>query len=274
MFLRLLITLFFFYTPLSVYAASQSAESKKSCPRIISQSPYISEMLDFLGMGHCIVGVSRYSKRDLPHTGGILDPDAEAIDALMPDLIITSDWSKEETLEYATPSGAKSIRLKSFNKMSQLEDNMNTIVKATSWKGSTKKINTFKNAWRSKVKQVKGNNKKVLLLSSCSGNAYSFGPNSRLHDLFTLAGFKVVETKGKIRHVRPGNEIEHITALLERYQPNLLFIFEQRLKKSCQLMMPKVSVKILSFDGKTFLHPTTAILDGLDLLISKKHRWQ
>ena len=49
---------------------------EKECPRIISQSPYISEMLDYLGMGHCIVGVSRYSKRDLPRTGGILDPDA------------------------------------------------------------------------------------------------------------------------------------------------------------------------------------------------------
>ncbi|MCK4864264.1 MAG: ABC transporter substrate-binding protein [Gammaproteobacteria bacterium] len=274
MLLRVLITLFFFYAPLSVYAASQTAESKNSCPRIISQSPYISEMLDYLGMGHCIVGVSRYSKRDLPHTGGILDPDAEAIDALMPDLIITSDWSKEETLKSATPKGARSIRLKSFNKMSQLEDNMNTIVKATNWKGATHKINAFKNAWRSKVKQVKGNNKKVLLLSSCSGNAYSFGPNSRLHDLFTQAGFKVVETKGKIRHVRPGKEIEHITALLNRYQPELLFIFEQKLKKSCQMMMPKVPVRILSFDGKKFLHPNTAILDGLDLLISKKHRWQ
>ena len=49
--------------------------------------------------------------------------------------------------------------------------------------------------------------------------------------------------------------------------------FEQRLKKQCQLMMPKVPGSILSFDGKKFLHPTTTILDGLDLLISKKHRW-
>ena len=273
MFIRVLITLFFFYAPLSVYASSQTAESKKSCPRIISQSPYISEMLDYLGMGHCIVGVSRYSKRDLPRTGGILDPDADAIDSLMPDLIITSDWSKEEIMKSVTPKGAKSIRLKSFNKMAQLEENMNTIIEATNWKGAIPKVNEFKKTWRKKVKQVKGNNKKVLLLSSCSGNAYSFGPNSRLHDLFTQAGFKVVETKGKIRHVRPGKEIEHITGLLDRYQPDLLFIFEQRLKKQCQLMMPKVPVSILSFDGKKFLHPTTTILDGLDLLISKKHRW-
>ena len=271
---RYLFTLFLICAPLSLYAASPSAVAKQECPRIISQSPYISEMLDYLGMGHCIVGVSRYSKRALPRTGGILDPDAEAIDSLMPDLFITSSWTKKETLKKVLPKSTKAIRLKSFNTMAQLEENMNTIIKATHWKGATAKVNAFKKAWREKVKQVKGNNKKVLLLSSCSGNAYSFGPNSRLHDLFTQAGFKVVETKGKIRHIRPGKEVEHITGLLDLYQPNLLFIFEQKLKKSCQMMMPKVPVSIISFDGKKFLHPTTAILDGLDLLISKKYRWQ
>lgn len=224
-------------------------------------------------MEHCIVGVSRYSKRDLPRTGGILDPDAEAIDTLMPDLIITSNWSKEEKLKAATPKGAKAIRLKSFNKMDQLEQNMLTIIGATNWQQAIPKVNAFKTAWRNKVKLVKGNNKKVLLLSSCSGNAYSFGPNSRLYDLFTQAGFNVVETKEKIRHVREGKEIKHITGLLERYQPDLLFIFERRLKKQCQMMTPKVPVKILSFDGEKFLHPNTAILDGLELLINKQHRW-
>jgi iron complex transport system substrate-binding protein len=268
-----LLTLFLIYAPLSVYATGQLPEAKQECPRIISQSPYISEMLDYLGMKHCIVGVSRYSKLDLPRTGGILDPDADAIDSLMPDLIITSDWSKKEILKAVTPKGAKAIRLKSFNKMVQLEENMNTIIKATHWKGANEKINTFAKTWRYKVKQVSGNNKKVLLLSSCSGNAYSFGPNSRLYDLFNQAGFNVVETKEKIRHVRKGNDIEHITALLNRYQPDLLFIFEQRLKKQCQMMTPKVPVSILSFDGQKFLHPTTEILEGLDLLISKKHRW-
>ena len=273
MFFPRLLILLLIYVPFSLHAAEPTEIALKNCPRIISQSPYISEMLDYLGMGHCIVGVSRYSKRELPRTGGILDPDADAIDSLMPDLIITSDWSKVEALRSATPKGAKAIRLKSFNKMNQLEENMNTIIEATNWKGASKKVNAFAKTWRNKVKQVQGNNKKVLLLSSCSGNAYSFGPNSRLYDLFTQAGFNVVETKEKIRHVRPGEEIKHITALLDRYQPELLFIFERKLKKQCQLMMPKVPVRILSFDGEKFLHPTTEILEGLDILISKKYRW-
>ncbi|MFK5915225.1 MAG: hypothetical protein QM484_12705 [Woeseiaceae bacterium] len=265
----LTLSLFSFLYSIPVITQAETDE----CPRIISQSPYISEMLDYLGMGHCIVGVSRYSKRNLPRTGGILDPDAEAIDALMPDLIITSDWSKEATLKSATPKGAKAIRLKSFSSMSQLEENMMTVIKATNWKQSIPKVKVFAKSWRKKVKQIKGNNKKVLLLSSCSGSAYSFGPNSRLYDLFTQSGFDVVETKEKIRHIRLGNEISNLTALADRYQPDLMIIFEQRLKKQCQMITPKVPVRILSVDGSEFLQPNTKILNGLDILISKKKYW-
>lgn len=271
MLLRRSIALLFLYISSATYTVSLANET--TCPRIISQSPYITEMLDYLGMGHCIVGVSRYSKRDLPNTGGILDPDAEAIDALMPDLIITSNWTKEETLTKAIPKGAKAIRLKSFNKMSQLEENMKTIIDATNWKQATAKVTFFAKAWRDKVKQVNGNHKKVLLLSSCSGAPYSFGPNSRLHDLFTLAGFNVVESKEKIRHIRPGNEVDNLNSLADKYQPDLLIIFEQRLKKQCQMITPKVPVKIITFDGEKFLHPNMAVLDGLDDLIKERYYW-
>lgn len=257
---------------LSVYSSSVSAE-EQTCPRIISQSPYISEMLDYLGLGKCIVGVSRYSKRDLPRTGGISDPNAEEVDALMPDLIITSSWTKEKILKQVTPEGVKAIRFKSFNKMEQLENNMKTIIQATNWHKALPKVESFAKAWRQKVKLVEGNNKKVLLLSACSGKPYSFGPNSRLHDLFTRAGFNVVETREKIHHIRPGNEVESLSELADHYQPDLLIIFEQKLKKQCQLIAPKVPVRIISFDGKNFLHPNTAILKGLDFLIEKKSIW-
>lgn len=263
--ISLLIVLYF---PLVTHA------SDSNCPRIISQSPYITGMLNYLGMGQCIVGVSRYSKLTLPHTGGILDPDAEVIDSVMPDFFITSDWTSPETIKNVIPDYTKPIRLKSFNTMAQLENNMNDIIKATGWHQSADKIKYFSAAWRDKVKQVKGNSKKVLLLSSCGGTPYSFGPNSRLYDLFTQAGFKVVETGEKIRHIKPGQDIGHITALLDRYQPDFLFTFEQGLNKQCQLLTPKVPVRIITFNGKDFLHPTVAILNGLDALISKKHSWQ
>ena len=273
MFMRILLSIYFGFLPYTLQAENIANDISPSCPRIISQSPYISEMLDYLGMGHCIVGVSRYSKRDLPRTGGINDPDAEAIDALMPDIFITSSWTKEKTIKNVIPKGVKVIRLKSFNKMNQLEENMTTVIEATNWHHAKPKIDEYAKAWRKKLKQVNGNNKKVLLLSSCSGKAYSFGPDSRLHDLFTQAGFNVVETKGKIRHIRPGEEIETLNSLIDQYQPNLLFIFEQKQKMSCQIPTPKVPVSILTFDGEKFLNPSIAILKGLDSLIKHQHRW-
>ncbi len=255
------------------FAATANAKTA-TCPRIISQSPYITEMLDYLGLGDCIVGVSRYSQRDLPRTGGILDPNAAAIDALMADIFITSDWATLATLKKVVPKETRILRLASFNTMGQLEQNMREIVAITGRKAAIPKITAFANAWRKKVTQVQGNHKKVLLLSACSGTAYSFGPNSRLYDLFSRAGFQVVETQAKIRHIRPGMEIETLTALVEQYQPDLLFVFERRLTKQCQLIIPKIPVRILTFDGRQFLNPSVAILSGLDVLIKKQKAWQ
>jgi iron complex transport system substrate-binding protein len=50
------------------------------CPRIVSQSPYITRALEWLGLAPCIVGVSRYDRRkELPSTGGVIDPDARGM---------------------------------------------------------------------------------------------------------------------------------------------------------------------------------------------------
>ncbi len=254
-------------------ALSNETAGEVGCPRIISQSPYITEMLDYLELGQCIVGVSRYSKRDLPRTGGILDPDAAAINSLMADIFITSNWATEAALHKVVPKETRLVRLASFNKMSQLEQNMRQIIDITGMPHARAKIDTFAKAWREKIKRIKGNNKKVLLLSACSGAAYSFGPNSRLFDLFTQAGFNVVETKDKIRHLRPGLEIETLTALVNEYQPDLLFVFERRLTKQCQLIMPEIPVRVLTFNGKQFLNPSVAILEGLDALLAKQKAW-
>lgn len=54
------------------------------CPRIVSQSPYITRVLIWLGLERCIVGVSRYDALDRPKTGGVIDPDADAIALLEP----------------------------------------------------------------------------------------------------------------------------------------------------------------------------------------------
>ena len=236
------------------------------CPRIISQSPYITQTLDWMGLKECIVGTSRYDKLGLPTTGGVFKPDARAIDDLMPDLIFTSDWTKPEVLTKITPASAKSFRLHGFNNMAQIEENIRTIAKAVKRDDLLKLADQFHAQWTSAARQIKGKGKKVLLISSCSGMPYSFGKKTWLYDMFEEAGFEVVETAERIRHIRPGNEIAEITQLLDTYQPDMLFIFQRKLSAQCQMLKPKVPVRIYSYDGDLFLHPAPVLLKGLEEL--------
>src|SRR3989338_1198240 len=110
--------------------SSVTPAAAENCPRIISQSPYITHSLEWLGLKDCIVGVSRYDTLDRPRTGGVTDPDKAAIAALKPDLMLTSDWTSEKTWTDATPPCARAIRLYGFRSMREVEDNLHTIAEA------------------------------------------------------------------------------------------------------------------------------------------------
>ena len=101
------------------------------CPRIISQSPYITHTLEWLGLKECIVGASRYDQLEVPDTGGVMDPDSEIIASLEPDILFTSDWTDPRELTAITPKNARSYRLQAFQSMAQIEQNLQTIIEAT-----------------------------------------------------------------------------------------------------------------------------------------------
>ena len=262
----------FFYL-LGLLLLTWNAQANE-CPRIISQSPYITHSLKWLGLEKCIVGVSRYDRIDRPHTGGISNPDKEAIDSLMPDIIFTSNRTKSSVLNDVTPQGTQAYRLNGFNTMQQIENNLLTIGKAAGIKNISTRIDEFHHDWQKAIKQIDAQGKKVLLISSCSGSPYSFGKQTWLYDLFSQAGFDVVETHDKIRHIKKGKEIEAITGLLDRFKPEVLFIFERTLNTQCNLIMPKTPVRIVAMDGEHFLNPAPVLLKGLDELYQKKVRWQ
>jgi iron complex transport system substrate-binding protein len=65
----------------------------RSCRRIVSMAPSITEAVYAVGLGDRLVGVTRYCKyppqvQSLPKVGGLLDPNFEAIVAIKPDLVI------------------------------------------------------------------------------------------------------------------------------------------------------------------------------------------
>ena len=233
------------------------------CPRIISQSPYITHSLQWLGLEECIVGVSRFDTLERPHTGGVLDPDAERIAALEPDLLLTSDWASEEKLTAITPPDTRAFRLKGFGSMAEVEENLRIIGKEVGIPDIDARVDAFAEQWRTLAAQVNGNNRRVLLLSSCSGTPYSFGQQRWLSDLFHQAGFINVETVEKIRHIRPGQTIADLNALIHELEPELLFIFERSQSPQCAFIQPKTALRIIQLDGDQFLQPAPVILDGL-----------
>ena len=255
-----------------LFLLAQSVQAIE-CPRVISQSPYITHSLTWLGLEHCIVGVSRYDTLELARTGGILDPDKEAIDSLMADIVFTTNWITHEAMKEATPVGVQFYRLDGFDSMAEISHNLLTIGRVMGVKDIENRISFFQEQLSHQIRQIKPNNKKVLLLSSCTGAPYSFGKRTWLYDLFKQIGFDLVETHDKIRHIKPGNEIAEITTLLDTLQPEILFIFERKLNARCNLILPKTPLKIVTLDGQLFLHPAPILLKGLDELHRKQALW-
>lgn len=243
------------------------------CPRIVSQSPYITKTLQWIGLEDCIVGVSRYDRLDRPHTGGVLDPDADAIATLAPDLLFTSDWTTAEKLAAATPPGARGLRLDGFQSMTQIEDNLRTIGEAAGIGDIEQRVGAFRRQWQEQAATINGGGRKVLLLSSCSGAAYSFGQKRWLSELFSRAGFVNVETSETIRHIRPGEEVATLNELIDTLQPELLFIFERTASPQCALILPKTPLTIIHLDGEKFLHPAPTLIDALPELQQQQGQW-
>lgn len=247
--------------------------AEPGCPRIVSQSPYITKSLQWLGLEPCIVGVSRYDKLDLPRTGGVFDPDAEMIATLEPELLFTSNWTSEEKLAAVTPEGTRSFRLDGFESMQQIEDNLRLMGREAGLTDIDQRVDEFHNNWMNLAAKIHGNGRRVLLLSACSGMPYSFGQKRWLSDLFSRAGFVNVETAEKIRHIKPGEEVTTLNALINELEPELLFVFERRQNKQCAFIRPKTPLTIINLDGEKFLHPAPVLLQGLVDLQQQRSHW-
>lgn len=248
---------------------SMAPAVEAACPRIVSQSPYITYTLDWLGLKDCIVGVSRYDTLDRPRTGGILDPDKDAIAVLKPDLMFTANWIDADAWQAAAPTGAKAVRLDGFRSMRQVEENLNTIAKASGQPKAKARAVVFPKAWREKAKAVHGNGRRVLLLSACSGAPYTFGPDTWLHDLFSEAGFTNVETHPRLRHLRVENPVAALDDLIGKLRPAFVIVFERKYSDQCAAILPRTGVRIIALDGEQFLHPAPVLLDGLDTLAAR-----
>jgi iron complex transport system substrate-binding protein len=230
--------------------------------RIISQSPYITDTLRSLGLENRIVGVSRYDDLALPKTGGVLDPDPAAITALHPDYLFVSDWTSPDLCKQVTPAGAKCVVLHGFKSMGEIGGNIRAICDALGIAEGERRAAGFDRQWREAAARVNGGGRRALILSSCEGNPFSFGVNTYLHELFTAAGFKVVEEYPGIRHVAPTELIGTIFELIEETKPEIVFVL-QRDGYECPVRIPEGNYQIVRLSAPHFVSPSPKILEGL-----------
>ena len=231
-------------------------------PRIISQSPYITHTLKYLGQEENIVGVSRYDFLDRPRTGGILDPEEKAIAELDPDYIFTSDWTAPEVLRKVTPEGAKAVVLQGFHNMAEIEENIRAIIRLLHLPDGEEKATEFSIAWRESAEKVGGKGKRALILSSCKGEPFSFGVNTYLFDLFSVAGFNLVETHPSIRHVNASGDMKSVDELLRRTEPEIVFVLQDN-DHGCSIDIAEGNYKVVLLDGEHFVYPAPVLLEGI-----------
>jgi iron complex transport system substrate-binding protein len=240
---------------------SLAVPAAAACPRIVSQSPYITEALEWLGQGACIVGVSRYDKRALPHTGGVKDPDLGAIAALDPQLILVSKGTDPATLDVFEPD-ARVVQVDGFGSMAETETLLRTLAAASGVADAEARVAAYARDWRARAAAVGGKGARVLVISACSAQPYSFGRGHVVGDAFVHAGFDVVETADRIRHLRAGEEVEGIVAAVERFKPDLLFSLTPENAEHCSAELGLVAVPVIGLEGRHFFHPGPALVAG------------
>lgn len=234
-------------------------------PSIVSQSPYITHTLRYLGVEDRIVGVSRYDDLELPKTGGIIDPDGEALAKLSPDILFTSDWTPSDVLEAVTPEGTRSVTLHSFGSMAEIEQNIRDISRELGLPDGDARAEAFAEEWRAAAGDVNGGGKRVLILSSCRGEPFSFGRNTYLCDLFSVAGFHVVEDHPSIRHVNEAGDIRTLEELLRKMRPEIVFVIEDG-EHGCAVNFSDRPVRVVELDGRHFVYPAPVLLEGIEEL--------
>jgi iron complex transport system substrate-binding protein len=249
-----------------LFLVAFQAHAGDACPRIVSQSPYITKALTWLGLERCIVGVSRYDSLDRPRTGGVIDPDTDSIALLDPQLMISSNWTPDEVWRKAAPAGATVLRVDGFRGMTGVEAMLREIGRAAGVADIDARVERFAADWRTAAQRVDGHGRRVLILSACGQAPYSFGRGTTLYELFTAASLDVVADHDSIRNFNPGKPGGDVSAWITERKPDYIFALKNRRDEACNVAIAKPGVPILPLEGAHFTHPGPGLLDGLEEL--------
>ena len=171
----------------------------KKIERIVSTAPSNTEILIGLGLGDKIVGVDKYSadvkglNPDIPKID-FRNPDAEAILALKPDIIIASGHNregKEDPFKVLKDAGIPVVYIPTSESMDGIYEDINFLAKLT---GTEAEGNKMVDSMKSEVNKIKAigetiKDKKTVYFEIGSGSKlYSFGNDTFLNSLLNIVG--------------------------------------------------------------------------------------
>ncbi|NEU05796.1 ABC transporter substrate-binding protein [Clostridium senegalense] len=167
--------------------------------KIISTAPSNTEVLVGLGLGDKLVAVDTYSsdvegiKKDITKID-FRNPDAEAIIALQPDIVIASGHNKEgneDPFKVIKESGIPVVYLPSSDSVDGVYEDINFLAELTGTKEEGKKIVDDMKSEIDKIKKVGESitdKKKVYFEIGSASGLYSFGNNTFLNEMVQTVG--------------------------------------------------------------------------------------
>ncbi len=171
----------------------------KKIERIVSTAPSNTEILVGLGLGDKIVGIDKYSadvkglNPDIPKID-FRNPDAEAILALKPDVIIASGHNregKEDPFKVLKDAGIPVVYIPTSESIDGIYEDINFLAKLTGTEAEGKKM---VDSMKSEVDKIKAigetiKDKKTVYFEIGSGSKlYSFGNDTFLNSLLNIVG--------------------------------------------------------------------------------------
>lgn len=271
--LRLAVVAFGALLALWVPAHAWAAPSAH-CPRIVSQAPYITETLAWLGKADCIVGVSSFdARKDLPQTGGLLDPDYAAIAALHPDLVFLPEHVPPANVRplpsvWQTPpfKNTRVVRVFGFQSVDQIVANVYTIASALGLDDAAARRDTLRRLFDDKFAVLaarRRGNGNVAVLTNCTNDPAIIGSDSFINDALGKAGFQVTpvaktvvagasDVVGQLRRYWDENRIVAVILLADKLRPNCIRSAEAR------------QIPIYPVGTDTLYSPSPRLLTDLD----------
>ncbi len=159
------------------------------CLRIVSLAPSVTDTVEYLGKGECIIATTVYSRDSREKIGGLVDPDVEKIIRLKPDVVISSTLTPRDKIEALEGAGIEVVVLR-WDTLKDIEENIRIIGKIIDVKDAEEKARLFKKAFSSK-EEIKGS---ALIFVGCKELIVA-GEGTYLSDIFEMKGFENLATR-------------------------------------------------------------------------------